>query len=56
MMNRESNLYIKIHAFQLHMRVHAFQLWAKINYPEKTEENDNGEWCFCDKYDKLFSY
>lgn len=55
MMNRESNLYIKIHAFQLHMRVHAFQLWAKINYPEKTEENDNGEWCFCDKYDKMFS-
>lgn len=56
MMNNKNNLRIKIHAFKLHISVNAFKLWAKINYPERTEENDNGEWCFCNKYDKMFSY
>ncbi|MDE5738605.1 MAG: hypothetical protein K2H93_09605 [Oscillospiraceae bacterium] len=39
----------------LHIKINAFKLWAKLNYPEITEENDNGEWCCCHVYDKMIS-
>ena len=29
-------------------------MWAKINHPEITEDNDNGEWCFCDEFEKMY--
>ena len=37
---------------ELHIKVDAFKIWAKINHPEITEDNDNGEWCFCDEFKK----
>lgn len=39
----------------LHLKVNAFKLWAKLNHPEITEDNDNGEWCFCQEYDEMIS-
>lgn len=40
----------------LHLAVTAFQLWAHKNYPQITEETDNGEWCFCPEFDAMCSY
>lgn len=34
----------------LHTRVNSFKAWAKANHPTITEENDNGEWCFCNEF------
>ncbi|MDE5885557.1 MAG: hypothetical protein K2H29_10845 [Oscillospiraceae bacterium] len=39
----------------LHLKVNAFKLWVKLNHPEITEDNDNGEWCFCQEYDEMIS-
>lgn len=39
----------------LHLKVNAFKIWAKTNYPEITEDNDNGEWCFCDEFDEMYA-
>ncbi|MDE5763919.1 MAG: hypothetical protein K2I00_03030 [Ruminococcus sp.] len=39
---------------KLHLKVNAFKIWAKTNYPEITEDNDNGEWCFCDEFDEMY--
>ncbi len=39
----------------LHTKVNAFKIWAKINHPEITEDNDNGEWCFCHEFDEMVS-
>ena len=41
---------------KLHIKVNAFKSWTKSNYPEITEDNDNGEWCFCDEFDEMTSY
>ena len=41
---------------ELHIKVDAFKIWAKINHPEITEDNDNGEWCFCDEFEKMYVY
>ena len=41
---------------KLHIKVKAFKSWAKSNYPEITEDNDNGEWCFCDEFDEMTLY
>lgn len=38
---------------ELHQKVKAFKIWAKANYPQITEDNDNGEWCFCDEFDEM---
>lgn len=40
---------------KLHKKVSAFKKWAKANHPEITEENDNGEWCFCNEFYEMFS-
>lgn len=42
--------------FLLHEKVTAFRLWAKRNYPQITEETDNGEWCFCREFKEMCSY
>lgn len=34
----------------MHTRVNSFKAWAKANHPTITEENDNGEWCFCNEF------
>ena len=39
----------------LHKKVQRFRKWAETNYPEITEDNDNGEWCFCARYDEMYS-
>lgn len=41
---------------ELHIKVDAFKMWVKINYPEITEDNDNGEWCFCDEFEEMYVY
>ncbi|MCH5271340.1 MAG: hypothetical protein J1E83_11395 [Lachnospiraceae bacterium] len=43
------------HENELHIKVNAFKSWAKSNYPEIIEENDNGEWCFCDEFYEMTS-
>ena len=40
----------------LHKKAAAFKVWAKRNYPQITEETDNGEWCFCPEFDDMRSY
>ena len=40
---------------KLHVKVNAFKSWAKTYYPQITEENDNGEWCFCYEFDEMIS-
>ena len=40
----------------LHIKVDAFKLWAKQNYPQITEETDNGEWCICWEFNDMCSY
>ncbi|MCI8815671.1 MAG: hypothetical protein HFF15_02435 [Angelakisella sp.] len=40
---------------RLHEKVNHFRSWAKANYPEITEKNDNGEWCFCTEFDEMVS-
>ena len=40
---------------ELHLKVNAFKIWAKANYPEITEDNDNGEWCFGDEFDEMIA-
>lgn len=40
---------------ELHTKVQMFKIWAETNYPEKTEDNDNGEWCFCSEFDEMYS-
>ncbi|WP_028506352.1 hypothetical protein [Ruminococcus sp. FC2018] len=39
----------------LHKKVQLFKKWAKKTYPNITEDNDNGEWCFCKEFDDMFS-
>lgn len=39
----------------LHVKVQLFQKWAKETHPDITEDNDNGEWCFCSEFDDMFS-
>lgn len=34
----------------LHTKVNRFKAWTKENFPAFSEENDNGEWCFCDEF------
>lgn len=36
----------------LHEKVNEFKLWKEKNYPNITEETDNGEWEFLDKDDE----
>lgn len=43
------------HENELHIKVNAFRSWAKTNYPQMTEETDNGEWCFCDEFYEMTS-
>ena len=40
---------------KLHTKVNNFKRWAKANYPEVTEKNDNGEWCFCTEFYEMVS-
>ena len=40
---------------ELHKKVQRFKKWAQTNYPERTEDNDNGEWCFCTRFDEMYS-
>ena len=40
---------------ELHKIVQRFKNWAETNYPEITEDNDNGEWCFCTEFDEMYS-
>lgn len=40
---------------QLHIKVQAFKKWAEINYPDITEDNDSGEWCFGREFDEMHS-
>ena len=40
---------------ELHTKVRRFKKWAETNDPEKTEDNDNGEWCFCSEFDEMYS-
>ncbi|WP_295089333.1 hypothetical protein [Ruminococcus sp.] len=40
---------------ELHTKVQSFKKWTEINHPEITEENDNGEWCFCTEFDEMYS-
>lgn len=40
---------------ELHTKVQLFKKWAEINYPKVTEDNDNGEWCFCDEFYDMYS-
>ena len=40
---------------KLHTKVNNFRSWAKANYPEITEKNDNGEWCFGTEFDEMIS-
>ena len=35
---------IEVYEKSLHKSVCNFKNWAQENYPEWTEENDNGEW------------
>ncbi|MBR7007509.1 MAG: hypothetical protein IKH90_02620 [Ruminococcus sp.] len=39
----------------LHKKVQLFKKWAKTTHPDITEDNDNGEWCFCKEFDDMFS-
>lgn len=39
----------------LHNKVQLFKKWVKTTYPDITEYNDNGEWCFCKEFDDMFS-
>lgn len=38
---------------KLRTKVNNFKIWAKANYPEITEMNDNGEWCFCIEFNEM---
>lgn len=40
---------------KLHTKVNHFRNWANTNYPEITEKNDNGEWCFGAEFDEMIS-
>ena len=40
---------------KLHTKVNIFKSWAKTYYPEITEENDNGEWCYCYEFKEMIS-
>ena len=40
---------------ELHKKVQRFKKWAQTNHPERTEDNDNGEWCFCTRFDEMYS-
>ena len=39
----------------LNDKVRKFRKWAEKNYPDKTEDNDNGQWCFCSEFDEMYS-
>ena len=39
----------------LHNKVQLFKKWSKRTHPDITEDNDNGEWCFCKEFDDMFS-
>ena len=39
---------------ELHTKVQMFKKWAETNFPDKTEDNDNGEWCFCSEFDDMY--
>lgn len=39
----------------LHTKVNRFKAWAKENFPAFSEENDNGEWCFCDEFFDMYA-
>ncbi len=43
-------------AFQLDELVKKFKRWASENFPDVTEENDNGEWVFCDEFDEMIKF
>ena len=38
----------------LHTKVNRFKAWTKENFPAFSEENDNGEWCFCDEFYEMY--
>jgi len=40
-------------AKKFHKDVLAFKKWAHKKYPHIGEDNDNGEWEFCDKFDRM---
>lgn len=40
---------------KLHTKVNHFRCWAKTKYPQITEENDNGEWCFCTEFEEMIA-
>lgn len=41
---------------QFDILVKNFKRWAEKNYPDITEENDNGEWVFCDEFDEMIGF
>ncbi len=41
---------------QFDILVENFKRWAEKNYPDITEENDNGEWVFCDEFDEMIGF
>ena len=45
---------ISVRAGTLHTKVLAFRKWAEKYYPERTEDNDNGEWCFGTEFDEMY--
>ena len=38
----------------LHTKVNRFKAWTKENFPAFSEEDDNGEWCFCDEFYEMY--
>ena len=49
------NVMLNEYENKLHIKVNAFKSWAKSYYPQITEENDNGEWCFCYEFHDMIS-
>lgn len=47
---------VKQYEEQLHFKVNQFKAWTKKNYPGFAEDNDNGEWCFCDEFYDMYAY
>ena len=38
----------------LHTKVNRFKAWTKENFPAFSEEDDYGEWCFCDEFFEMY--
>lgn len=55
MLKTDKNKILKKDIKKLHRSVKAVKKYQRKNYPDITEENDNGEWAFFKEFDKMCS-